>query len=129
MKDLGKFGASHRFAAEDLDGNGSPEYLFAEGKKLTVFAADGHKLFDRTFPELISEIPFVCPLTKGNNKIGVVVGAANKIYLLEMNGTVTKGFPLEGNTAFIAGKFSDSSSWYNLVVGDESNTLVNYRIE
>jgi hypothetical protein len=129
MKDVGKFGASHRFAAEDIDGNGSPEYLFADGKKLTVFAADGKKLFDRTFPNAISEIPVICSFGTGVSKIGVVVGGENKIYLLEKNGSVTRGFPLSGNTSFVLGKFNDSSSYFNLLVGNEDGTVLNYKIE
>lgn len=128
LKEVGKFGAGHRFAAVDLDGNGTPEYLFAEGKKLTAFSADGKKLFERSFPDLISETPSIHPMASGNSKIGVVCGD-NKIYLLDKNGSIMKGFPLEGNSSFILEKFNDSGSWYNLIVGGEGNTLVNYRIE
>jgi hypothetical protein len=129
IKEVSKFGASHRFAAQDIDGNGSVEYLFAEGKKLTVFANDGKKLFDRTFPDAISETPFVCSYGPGIIKIGVVVGGENKIYLLNSNGSVTKGFPQSGNTAFVLGKFNDSSSYFNLLVGSEDGTVVNYKVE
>ncbi|MDP3434541.1 MAG: hypothetical protein Q8T04_16495 [Bacteroidota bacterium] len=129
IKEVGKFAASHRFAAEDIDGNGSVEYLFAEGKKLTVFANDGKKLFDRTFPDAISETPFICSYGPGIIKIGVVVGGENKIYLLNSNGSVTKGFPQSGNTAFVLGKFNDSSSYFNLLVGSEDGTVVNYKVE
>ena len=129
IKEVGKFGAGHRFAVEDVDGNGSSEYLFAEGKKLTVFASDGKKMFDHAFPDVITETPFVCAFGPENNKIGVVVGGENKVYLLDKNGSLTRGFPLEGNTSFILGKFNDASSWYNLIVGGEGNTLLNYRIE
>ena len=129
MKEVGKFSASHRFAAEDIDGNGSPEYLFAEGKKLSVFASNGKKLFDHTFPDVISETPFVCSFGEGNIRIGVVVKGISKVYLLDKSGSVTRGFPLDGNSGFILGKFNDSNSWFNLIVGGEGNTLVNYRIE
>lgn len=129
IKDVGKFNAGHRFAVEDLDGNGSHEYLFAEGKKLTVFSSDGKKLFDRSFPGAITETPFVCSFGPGINKIGIVIGNKNKIYLLEKNGSVMRGFPLDGNTNFILGKFNDTNSWFNLIVGGEGNSLVNYRIE
>jgi hypothetical protein len=129
IKEVSKFGASHRFAAQDIDGNGSVEYLFAEGKKLTVFANDGKKLFDRTFPDTISETPFICSYGPGIIKIGVVVGGENKIYLLNSNGSVTKGFPQSGNTAFVLGKFNDSSSYFNLLVGSEDGTVVNYKVE
>lgn len=129
IKDVGKFSASHRFTVEDIDGNGSPEYIFADSKKLTAFAADGKKLFERTFSNNISETPFVCTFGPGVSKIGVVVGGENKIYLLEKNGSVMKGFPLAGNTSFLLGKFNDSSSWFNLLVGNEDGTVLNYKIE
>jgi outer membrane protein assembly factor BamB len=128
LRESGKFGAGHRFAAADLDRNGSPEYLFAEGKKLTAFTTDGKKLFERSFPEVISEIPSINPMAAGNSKIGIVC-SDNKIYLLDKNGSIMQGFPLEGNSSFILEKFNDASTWYNLIVGGEGNTLVNYRIE
>ena len=129
IKEVGKFGAGHHFAAEDVNGDGSPEYLFAESKRLTVFATAGTKLFEHTFPDAISETPLVYNLAPGVNKIGVVVKGENRIYLLEKNGTVTRGFPLPGNTPFVLGKFNDSSSYFNLLVGSEDGTVINYKIE
>ncbi|HZL11607.1 MAG TPA: hypothetical protein VFC65_16610 [Prolixibacteraceae bacterium] len=129
LREVGKFGAGHRFGVDDLDGDGSPEFLFAEGKKLTVYTQKGKKIFERTFPDDISEIPFVCSFGKGINKIGVVIEGENKVYLLNTNGSVMRGFPLNGNSDFILGKFNDTSAWYNLIIGGEGNTLLNYRIE
>lgn len=129
IKEIGKHGADHRFAALDLDGNGSPEYIFADGKKLSVFEADGKKLFERSFESNITRTPFICSFGPENQKIGVVIGSENKVFLLDKNGSITKGFPLEGNTDFILGKFNDASGWYNLIIGSEGNSLVNYRIE
>jgi hypothetical protein len=129
IKVAGKFAADHRFAAVDLDGNGTLEYLFAEGKKLSVFSPDGKKLFEKSFPNIISETPFACNLAPGISKIGIVIKDDNKIYLLEKNGSITRGFPLSGNTAFELGKFNDSSSYFNLLVGNEDGTVVNYKIE
>jgi len=129
IKDLGRFNPGHRFAVEDLDGNGSTEYLFTEGKKLSVFSSDGKKLFEHSFSDFITETPFICSFGPGNNKIGIVIGNENKVLLLNKNGTVMRGFPLDGNTGFVFGKFNDTNSWYNLIVGGEGNTLVNYRIE
>jgi len=129
LKEVGKFGAGHHFAAEDIDGNGTPEYLFAEGKNLTVFTNDGKKLFERSFPDIITETPSVCSFGVGANKIGVVVGGENKVYILNKDGSILSGFPLEGSSSFTFGKFNDANSWYNLIIGGEGNTLVNYRIE
>ena len=129
IKEVGKFGSSHRFVAEDLDGNGSPEYIFADDKKLTIFSADGKKLGEHTFPDEISETPFVCTMGAGITKIGVVIKGENKVYLLDKSGSVMRGFPLEGDTNFILGKFNDSNTWFNLIIGEQGNTLINYRIE
>lgn len=128
IKEFGKFGAGHRFVAGDINGDGSSEYLFAEGKKLTAFAADGKKMFEKSFPDAISEIPAICIMGQVS-KIGIVVEAQNKVYLLDKNGAITRGFPLDGNTSFILGKFNDSSSYFNLIVGNEDGSLINYKIE
>ena len=128
IKEVGKFDAGHRFVVGDIDGNGTPDYIFAEGKKLTVYANDGKKMFEYTFKESVSELPILCQMG-GSCKIGVVIGNESKIYLFDSNGKITKGFPLDGNSVFVLGKFNDSNSWYNLIVGNEGNTLDNYRIE
>lgn len=128
VKDLGKYGSAHRFVAQDLDGNGSPEYIFADGKKLTIFSSDGKKIGERSFADVISEIPHAYPMG-GSMKIGVVVKGENKVYLLEKNGSVIKGMPLDGDTGFVLGKFNEANSWSNLIVGSSGNMLVNYRIE
>ena len=129
IKEVGKFGSAHRFVAADLDGNNSPEYIFADDKKLSIFTLDGKKAAEHSFPDVISETPFVCTMGAGNTKIGVVIKGENKVYLLDKNGTVMRGLPLEGDTDFILGKFNDSNAWFNLIVGAQGNMLVNYRIE
>lgn len=129
IKEFGKFGQGHRFVVFDLDGNGSPEYIFADGKKLSVFGMDGKKLLERSFEGVITETPFLCTSAAENPITGIVLGTENKVYLIDKKGSTIKGFPLQGNTRFSFGKFSDSSSWNNLIVGSEGNSLVNYRIE
>jgi hypothetical protein len=58
-----------------------------------------------------------------------VTAGDNKIYLLDKNAAITKGFPLSGNSKFVLEKFNDSSSYLNLIVGSEDGTLVNFKIE
>ena len=128
-KEVGKFGPGHRFAPVDVDGNGSLEYLFAEGKKLTFMSNDGKPIFERSFPDVISETPTVNQMAPWASKIGVVIKTENKIYLLDQNGANTWGFPLDGNTGFVLGKFNDASSYFNLLVGSEDGTVINYKIE
>jgi len=84
---------------------------------------------EHTFSDEISETPFICNMGAGITKIGVVIKGENKVYLLDKNGSVMHGFPLEGDTNFILGKFNDSNNWFNLIIGEQDNTLINYRIE
>lgn len=129
VKEPGKFSASHRFTVEDMDGDGSPEYLFADGKKLTVFGSDHMILFEKSFPDGITEAPIVSNPVRGVTRIGIVTKDDNKIYLLDGKGDVVWGFPLTGNSAFVLGKFNLSSSYLNLLVGSEDGSLINYKIE
>jgi len=128
-KEVGKFNASHRFAVADMNGDGNSEYLYAEGKKLSVYGKDYKLLFDHAFPETISETPFVSHPAGGVSRIGIVTRADNKIYLLNEKGAIIWGFPLTGNTPFIFGKFNESSSYFNLLVGSEDGTLINYKVD
>jgi hypothetical protein len=129
VKEVGNFTTAHRFVACDLDKNGSPEFIFADGKKLTIYSSDGKKSAEHTFPDSISETPDVFDFGTGKKIIGVVIKGENKVYLLDKNGAVIRGLPLEGDTRFTFGKFNDANSWYNLVVGSQGGSLVNYRIE
>lgn len=129
VKELGKFSAGHRFTVEDMDGNGTPEYLFADGKKLTVFGSDDMIKFEKTFPDVITEAPIVSNPVPGVTRIGVVTKGENKIYLMDGKGAMVWGFPLAGNTSFVLGKFNDSSSYLNLLVGSEGGSLINYKID
>ncbi|MGE5449467.1 MAG: hypothetical protein ACM3PR_13980 [Bacteroidales bacterium] len=128
-KEIGKFSPAHRFIVKDINGDGSSEYLFADGKKLTVFGKDNMILFERSFPEVISETPIVSNPAPGMVRIGIVTKADNKIYVLDPKGAITWGFPLAGNTPFVLGKFNDASSYLNLLVGSEDGSLINYKIE
>jgi hypothetical protein len=129
VKEFGKFGSAHRFVPADLDGNGSLEYVFADGKKLLILASDGKKIGEHTFNDVISEIPEICQMGAGGKKIGVVIKGENKAYLVEKNGSVVKGLPLDGDSGLVLSKFNDSNSWYNLIVASQGNMLTNYRIE
>jgi hypothetical protein len=129
IKETGKFGAGHRFIAEDLEGKGTLNYIYADEKKLSVFGTDAKKIFEHSFPDFISEMPVIYTPAQGKKLIGVTIGNENKTYLLDNKGAVVRGFPLEGNTDLLLGKFNEANSWINLLIGAEGNSLINYRIE
>jgi hypothetical protein len=124
-----EFSANHFFDYQDLDGNGYKDFIFLENGLLEVFRQNKSKMFSYDFNLPIDLNP-VCYTFSGNDrKIGVVSGSENKIYLINNNGEMYKGFPLSGNTLFSISKMNPSSNKFNLIVGNEDNFLYNYSVK
>jgi hypothetical protein len=119
----------HFFDVRDLNGDGQAEFIYLEGTKLTVYNADKSKLFTYKFEEPILSKPMVYQFSATDRKLGIVSKFKNQIYLINNNGELYKGFPLQGNTSFSIGNFGDSLSRFNLVVGSRDNYLYNYRVQ
>lgn len=122
---LGDFSARHHFAMKDLDADGRPDYIFTDSTKIFVYAADSRLLFDYDFGAVASAPTFYsfgC-----QTKIGITT-SDNKIYLLNSNGTLYEGFPLEGETQFSICELNANSGHYDLIVGLSRGRLGNYKI-
>ena len=52
-----------------------------------------------------------------------------KIYLINNDGTLYKGFPLDGNTLFSIGYLEGAGGEFNLIVGGSNNFLYNYSVQ
>ncbi len=127
--DLGTFSPSHYFNYTDLDGNGSKEYIFLDGKKLEVFGSDRQPRFSMEFEQAVDQPMNIYQFSRTDNKIGVVVSSQNRIYLINPDGKLYKGFPLLGSSPFTIGKLRESSARFNLVVGGRDNFLMNYSVQ
>jgi len=77
----------------------------------------------------ISEIPDIYKFSASDVKIGITDRTRNRIYLINSDGSLHEGFPLEGSTRFSIGYFAGSDSRFNLIVGSANNFLYNYSIE
>jgi hypothetical protein len=119
----------HFFNMMDMDRDGLPEFIFADGNELEVVRQDGKRLFSFRVKERISYPPDIYKFSASDVKIGVTVGSRNRIYLINSDGSLYDGFPLEGCTRFSIGYFTGSGSRFNLIVGSENNFLYNYSIE
>jgi hypothetical protein len=126
--ELGKFSNRHFFDFKDLDGDRKPEFIFLEDEKLIVFSNNQSKLFSFKFGESIVSKPLIYQFSGTDRKIGIVSRNENLIYLINNNGELYEGFPLQGNTPFSIGDFGDSLSRFNLIVGSGDNFLYNYRV-
>lgn len=121
--------SDHFFLMQDLDHDGVPEYLFAEGDELNVFGQDGRRHFSFKVRDRIGQMPDIYKFSSSDVKIGITDHERKKIYLLNGDGSLYDGFPLEGSTRFSIGYFAGSDSRFNLIVGSTNNFLYNYSIE
>lgn len=123
------FSRNHFFTAEDLNGDGKTDFVFADGNKLYAFNHNGKKLFEHEFSAPISSTPNIYTFANNDRKVGVVCRSENRVYLINNDGSMYNGFPLHGNTDFTIGYFSPDNSYFNLVVGNQDNSFYNYQVE
>ena len=119
----------HYFRLEDIDSDGMPEFILVQGNELKVLNQDGQKVFDFKVREQINEMPDIYKFSASDVKIGITDRSRNLIYLINADGSLYEGFPLEGTTKFSIGYFTGSDSRFNLIVGSENNFLYNYSIK
>lgn len=127
-KSIIKLSPNHFFEYKNLDGTGSYEFIFVDGKKLMVYNSEGKEKFSYEFDNEISQKPIIYSFSSGDLKIGIVSDLDNKIYLFNNDGKLYNNFPLSGQTLFSIGKFRSSSNKFNLIVGGEDNFLYNYSV-
>jgi hypothetical protein len=84
---------------------------------------------EREFSFPISGKPNLYEFSANNRKIGIVCHDENRIYLINSNGELYAGFPLQGNTDFSIGFLTSGNSYFNLLVGNEDNSFFNYKME
>jgi hypothetical protein len=121
--------SDHFFRMGDFDMDGIPEFLFADGDELTVLYQDGNRMFSYRVREKIAYMPDIYKFSASEVKIGITDRSRKRIYLINSDGSLYEGFPLEGSTRFSIGYFAGSDSRFNLIVGSTNNFLYNYSIE
>jgi len=127
--EIEQFTGDHYFEYSDLDGDGRREFIFADKGELKVYKHDGSKRFSYDARAEINHAPVVYQFSHGNKKIGLVSSDNNKIYLVNSDGSLYKGFPLPGSTPFSIGVISRADSKFNLIVGSGDNFLYNYSVQ
>jgi hypothetical protein len=131
VEQLLEFEASpdHYFRIKDLDQDGKAEMIFTDGNELVVMDLSGRKEYSFKTNNDLEMRPDIYEFSSTDLKIGLVDIEKNQIYLLNSDGSMYEGFPLEGNTRFSIGYFAGSDSRFNLIVGSLNGFLYNYSIE
>ena len=123
-----KFSENHFFTVDDINGDGTPDFVFIDGKELKVMEENGKKLFTEKFKNEIQYKPNIYSFSSKMKKIGIVESSANRIYLYDPSGHLHEGFPLHGNSEFTIGKMSKNANQLNLIVGSRGGDLYNYTL-
>ncbi len=128
-KKVGKFDDEHFFTSDDLNGDNAMEYVFVDGKELTIMDEIGTVLFTQKFTNTIQNQPNIYRFGPKLKKIGIVDPKANRIYLLDSTGKPHQGFPLQGATDFSIGKTTQSSKILSLIVGTKGGSIYCYTLD
>lgn len=128
-KSFAQLSDAHFFSATDLNADGNNEYLFSDLNVLKVYDASGKLSLEKKFDSDISFQPNVYKFSSRDIEIGFCLEKENKIFLIDLEGNLHRGFPLKGNTEFSIGFSNPGEKSFNLYVGDNRNFLLNYTVE
>ena len=120
---LGNFSPGHHFL---IFGNGTDNgrrYLIVDGDSLVSYDQQANKNFSRKFNHPITSPPQLFTFPDKSVKIGITDGVENKIYLLNSDGTVCNGFPIEGNSPFSLHFPSNENVPFNVITGTADGYL------
>lgn len=129
VKEIKTYPADHFFTAVNLDQDNQLEYLFVSGANLEVYDDNYELLLQKSFDAPISYAPNVYHFSKTDIKIGLVSQSNAMIYLINTDGSLHEGFPLEGTSPFSIGFITGNSTNFNLLVGGPGGYIYNYYVE
>ncbi|NOZ45973.1 MAG: DUF3352 domain-containing protein [Chlorobi bacterium] len=122
----GHYSPEHYFEFQDIDGDYLRDFIFVDNSELTVLNRNNKKIYTYSFKSNINNPPLIFTFPKKGKKIGILSEEEHQIYLLNKDGSNSKGFPLTGISLFSIGKLQPNQEKYNLIVGGEDNFLYNY---
>ena len=98
------------------------QFVFTKDNSISVFDNEQNLIYDTEMETMINTTPHLLI----NGKIGFAT-TDNQIYILNKEGNIDTGFPLQGSTAFSVADINNDKT-NNLVVGD-GNKIVTYNLE
>ena len=114
------FSNSHKFLYQDINNDGSYEFIFYDHNKLYFYNRFYKLVYSYFFRRDITVTPFVIELPGGEKRIAAVSGTANEIYLFGFNGLIDILPGIRGNTAFTIGNLGTDPG-LKLLIGAGKN--------
>ena len=126
QKDLGDWSADHYFYYRNITGDEKPELVFADKNQLTVLTDQGELIFTYDFNAPIHHTPMFFNVNQFTFEIGIS-SERRKLFLLNDDGTVAKGFPVEGTGSFYVGSIRNDGLRY-LLCSRKTNYLSAFKL-
>jgi len=124
---LSNFSASHYFEYLDINSDGLKEFIFFDNNTLDGYDREKNKIFSYSMPGDVNFEPKTFVVNKNEIKIGIVSYEAGQMYLFNRDGSISKGFPVNGSSPFCLGSLNKNAK-FNLILGNKDNYLYNYQI-
>jgi hypothetical protein len=109
------FSNSHTFLYEDINNDGSYEFIFYDRNKISFYNRFYKLVYSYVFRRDLSVTPFIIDLPGGEKRIAAVSGPANEIYLFGINGLIDILPGIRGNTAFTIGTLGTDPGLHILI--------------
>jgi len=125
---LGNWSENHFFTTRNVQGDSIPELIFTDKNQLYTYSSkDSSLLFNHTFNSAISASPLFFPSENKRFTLGIATDA-KLLYAFETDGSIVKGFPIEGYPAFYYGKLKNNGHRY-LLLSKDGRTLSAYKLD
>ncbi len=118
---------NHFFVYKDINGDDIPEFIFTDKNQTDVYDGKSkERLFSYSYDEDIKNNISVYEF--GDNDFRLGTCSDNKLYLINNEGKLCKGFPLTGTGLFSITVF-DNKPEFSLITGNKDNYLYKYQIK
>ncbi len=127
---LSDFSEHTKFIYEDINGDGKKQFIVTDKNILYVFNRDKSLRFKIEFKHSLQNSLNVYKFGK-SLYIGVSSVKEHKIYLVNTEGKIIKGFPILGAGEFSITKLNkkDNSNKMDILTGNDDKYLFNYRLK
>jgi hypothetical protein len=127
--DIGDYSPDHYFDFKDVNADGRKDFIILDRDNLVVIDQDRSRILDFSFPNELNHRPIYFRFSYNDRKLGFIDEQDAKIYLINNDGSLYKGFPLDGSTLFTIGYLEKPGGEFNLIVGGSNNFLYNYSVQ
>jgi hypothetical protein len=110
------FSPDHRFFYEDINDDGTPEFIFYNKNSLYYYNRFYKLKYSYSFRREIADPPFMVESPDGDIYIGFVSSATNEIFLFGKKGLIQTDAGIRGNTPFDIGRLT-SQRYEEIIIG------------